>query len=106
MLSPVWWEWRDGGINVWVDAETDRKVQHIRRDPRVTFVIPNQVWPYRGFEVRGEATLSGDDFYGVLERTATRFDGPDAAAEMVASYAPGVVIRLEPGATRGWAYED
>ena len=56
MLSPVWWEWRDGGFNIWVDAETDRKIQHIRRDPRVTFVVANQVWPYQGFEVRGEAT--------------------------------------------------
>ena len=57
MLSPVWWEWRDGGVNIWVDAETDRKIQHIRRDPRVTFVIPTQAWPYQGFEVRGEAIL-------------------------------------------------
>jgi PPOX class probable F420-dependent enzyme len=106
MLSPVWWEWRDGGFNVWVDAETDRKIQHIRRDPRVTFVVPNQVWPYQGYEIRGEATISGDDFYGVLRRTAERFDGPEAAERMVSTYAPGLVIRLEPGVSRGWAYED
>ena len=45
MLSPVWWEWRDGGVNIWVDTENDRKIRHIRRDPRVTFVVPNQHWP-------------------------------------------------------------
>ena len=106
MLSPVWWEWRDGGFGIWVDAETDRKIRHIRRDPRVTFVVANQVWPYVGFEVRGEATISGDDFYGVLRRTAERFDGPEAADRMVSSYAPGPVIRLVPGTSRGWAYED
>jgi hypothetical protein len=106
MLSPVWWEWRDGGFNIWVDAETDRKIQHIRRDPRVTFVVANQIWPCVGFEVRGAASISGDDFYGVLRRTAERFDGPEAAERMVSSYAPGPVIRLVPGTTRGWAYED
>lgn len=106
LLSPVWWEWRDDGFSIWVDAETDRKIQHLRRDPRATFVVANQTWPYKGFEVRGEAAISGDDFYGVLRRTAERFQGPEEAEEMVSTYAPGLVIRLVPGITRGWAYDD
>ncbi|MEO5885163.1 MAG: pyridoxamine 5'-phosphate oxidase family protein [Candidatus Limnocylindrales bacterium] len=104
MLSPVWWEWRDGGFNVWVDAETDRKIRHIRRDPRVTFVVANQTWPYKGFEIRAEATVSSDDFYGVLGRTAEHYQGPDDAKEMVDTYAEGLVIRIEPGQPRGWSY--
>ena len=95
MLSPVWFEWREGG-----------KVAHIQRDPRVTVVVANHEWPYKGFEIRGDATVSGDDFYGVLRRTALRYDGPEAAERMVASYAPGVVIRVEPGVIRAWDYED
>lgn len=108
MLSPVWFEWFDGGINMWVPTPEGGKVGHVRRDPRVTVVVANQVWPYKGFELRGEATVSTEtaDFYDVLRRTALRYDGPEAAERMVASYAPGAVIRVEPGVVRAWDYED
>ena len=106
MLSPVWWEWRDDRFAIWVDAETDRKIRHLRRDPRATFVVANQTWPYKGFEVRGEVTITTDDFYDVLRRTAERFDGPEEAQRMVDTYAPGVVIHLAPGVARGWSYEE
>ena len=66
LLSPVWWEWRDGGINIWVDTLEDRKVAHLRRDPRTTFVVSNDRRPYLGFELRGEARISNDDFVGVV----------------------------------------
>jgi PPOX class probable F420-dependent enzyme len=108
MLSPVWFEWFEGGINVWVPTIEGGKVGHVRRDPRVTVVVANQQWPYKGFELRGEARVSTepDDFYGALRRTALRYDGPEAAERMVSSYAPGAVIRVEPGTIRAWDYED
>lgn len=106
MLSPVWFEWRADGINIWVPTPEGGKVGHIRRDPRVTVVVANQTWPYKGFELRGEATVSPDGFYDVLRRTALRYDGPEAAARMAATYPPGVVIRIEPGVVRAWDYED
>jgi len=106
LLSPVWWEWRDGGFNVWAEAEDRGKVRHIRRDPRVSFVVANQDWPYKGLEIRTDATVSTTDFYGVLRRTAERFLGADEAEAMAASNAEGVVIRIEPGHVRGWSYED
>jgi PPOX class probable F420-dependent enzyme len=108
MLSPVWFEWIDGGINIWVPTPEGGKVGHVQRDPRVTVVVANQTWPYKGFEIRGDATISTEpaDFYDVLRRTALRYDGPEAAERMVASYAPGAVIRVEPGAIRAWDYED
>lgn len=108
MLSPVWFEWYEGGIGIWVPTPEGGKVAHVRRDPRVTVVVANQEWPYKGFELRGEATISTrpEDFYGALRRTALRYEGPEAAERMVASYAPGAVIRLEPGVIRAWDYED
>ena len=108
MLSPVWFEWYEGGINVWVPTIEGGKVAHVRRDPRVSVVVNNHEWPYKGFELRGEATVSTgpDDFYGVLRRTALRYDGPEAAERMVSSYKPGAVIRIEPGTIRAWDYED
>ena len=106
LLSPVWWEWRDGGFSIWVDTLTDRKIRHLRRDPRMTFVVASDTWPYQGLEIRGEATITTEDFYGVLRRTSERFRGREVADRMVAEYAPGLVIRIEPGIIRGWAYED
>ena len=106
MLSPVWFEWHDGGINIWVPTPEGGKVGHVKRDPRVTVVVANHDWPYKGFELRGEATVSPEGFYDVLGRTALRYDGPEAAERMVSSYAPGVVIRVEPGEMRGWDYAD
>lgn len=108
MLSPVWFEWFEGGINVWVPTIEGGKVGHVRRDPRVTLVVANHDWPYKGFELRGEATISTvpDDFYGALRRTGLRYEGPEAAERMVAEYRPGAVIRIEPGVIRAWDYED
>lgn len=108
MLSPVWFEWLDGGINIWVPTDSVGKVTHIERDPRVSVVVFNHEWPYKGFEIRGDATIDRTPatFYGVLGRTATRYEGPEEAERMVSTYAPGVVVRVEPGATRGWDYAD
>jgi PPOX class probable F420-dependent enzyme len=108
MLSPVWFEWHEGGINIWVPTPEGGKVGHVQRDPRVTVVVANQTWPYKGFELRGEASISTvpADFYDVLGRTALRYEGPEAAERMVSSYAPGAVIRVEPGVVRAWDYED
>ena len=91
---------------MWAEAEDRGKVRHIRRDPRVSFVVANQDWPYKGLEIRTDATVSTIDFYGVLRRTAERFLGADEAESMAASNAEGVVIRIEPGHVRGWSYED
>ena len=106
LLSPVWFEWRDGGFNVWVTSEEDGKARHIRRDPRVSIVVANAEWPYKGLEVRAEATLGNDGFYDVLRRTAERYLGREAADRMVATTAPGAVIRIQPGTIRAWDYLD
>ena len=58
MLSPVWFEWYQGGIDIWVPTIEGGKVAHVQRDPRVTVVVANSEWPYKGFELRGEATVS------------------------------------------------
>lgn len=108
MLSPVWFEWFEGGIHVWVPASSGGKANHVARDPRVTVVVANTEWPYRGFELRGEATVltHPEAFYGAVRRTAVRYEGPEEAERMVASMPPGVVIRLEPGIVRAWDYAD
>jgi PPOX class probable F420-dependent enzyme len=106
LLSPVWFEWRDGGINVWAASADDGKVRHIARDPRVTIVVANSDWPYKGVEVRGRATVSGEGFDEVLDRTARRYFARDQAEAMIASFTTaGVVLRIE-GSVRAWDYAD
>jgi PPOX class probable F420-dependent enzyme len=107
MLSPVWFEWRDGGFNVWANASDRGKVRHIDRDPRVSIVVANSDWPYKGIEVRGEARLSDEDFFGVLRRTSLRYFGEEMGAQFADTFTkPGVVIRIEPGELRAWDYTD
>jgi PPOX class probable F420-dependent enzyme len=109
LLSPVWFEWRDDGFNVWASPNDKGKVGHIQRDPRVTIVVANSDWPYKGLEVRGEARLGDDvdEFFGVLGRTARRYFGDEVGARFAETFTrPGVVIRIEPGELRAWDYED
>jgi PPOX class probable F420-dependent enzyme len=109
LLSPVWFEWRDGGFNVWASASDKGKVRHIERDPRVTIVVANSDWPYKGLEIRGEAVLSDDTdaFFAVLGRTARRYFGDEMGAAFAKSITrAGLVIRIEPGELRAWDYED
>ena len=40
LLSPVYHEWRDGGFNIWVEAQ-NIKARHLRRDPGRRFWWPN-----------------------------------------------------------------
>jgi len=40
LLSPVWFEWADGGFNV-VVGRNDVKAQHLRRDARASVAPPN-----------------------------------------------------------------
>src|SRR3954468_3324580 len=106
LLSPVGFEWRDGGINVWADAADKGKIADIRRDPRVSIVVANSDWPYKGLEIRAEAKLSPKGYLGAVERTARRYLGDDAAKRMVAEAGDGLVIRIEPGNLRAWDYTD
>ena len=109
LLSPVWFEWREGGFSVWASPNDKGKVRHIERDPRVTIVVANSDWPYKGIEVRGEARLidDADEFYSVLGRTARRYFGEETGAGFADSFTePGVVIRIEPGDLRAWDYTD
>src|SRR5438874_2277506 len=57
LLSPVWHEWRDGGFTI-VIFDNDAKARHIRRDPRVSVVVADDVPPLAGIEVRACAQVS------------------------------------------------
>jgi PPOX class probable F420-dependent enzyme len=107
LLSPVWFEWRDGGFNVWVGGANEGKARHIAADPRASIVVHEQTLPYRGVEAAGRATLSSVGFHDVVRRTAARYYGPAMADAFAAGYTkPGLVIRLDPDRIRAWDFRD
>ena len=106
LLSPVYHEWRDGGFNIWVEAQ-NIKARHLRRDPRSTILVAESDPPLRAVEVRGRARFIEEGVSETALRIVTRYEGPeDAAADVDALSGADVIIRIEPGDIRGWDYAD
>jgi PPOX class probable F420-dependent enzyme len=106
LLSPVWHEWRDGGFSVHL-GDGGINARLLRRDPRASIVVYDDVPPYAGIEVRGEARLTSEGERETLRRVAVRYLGErDGGAYADAATWEGVVLRLEPGVLRVWDFVD
>ena len=108
LLSPVWHEWRDGGINICAGLN-DVKARHIRRDPRASLVVYDQAPPYRGLELRATPRLleDGAAYAASLRRIAIRYLGEADGGTYAQSVGDrGLLIRLEPGELRTWDFAD
>jgi PPOX class probable F420-dependent enzyme len=108
LLSPVWFEWRDGGftIVVWDD---DPKARAIKRDPRVTIVVADHKMPYAGIEVRGEATIvPTDPDLALHRRVAERYIGAERGNAYIDGFDPAtqLTLRIVPGRLRTWDFAD
>jgi len=107
LLAPVWQEWDDGGFNIMIGPD-DVKARNIRRDPRASVSVYQNVPPYAGIELRTEATLIEDARHDLDRRLAIRYLGEargNAYADSIADD-PMILIRLEPGVMRTWDYSD
>ena len=104
LLSPLWYIWEDGGFTIGM-AAADGKLKHLRRDPRVTIVVNEDEFPYRGFELRGEARLLDDAYGPIIRRIATRYVGAEAA-DFYDDERGGTIARIEPGEARAWDFRD
>lgn len=107
LLSPVWHEWRDGGFTILVGA-TDVKARHIRRDPRVSVVLADDLPPYPGIEVRGRAELVPAGDLVALRRIAIRYLGPDRGNRYAdaSDASTQAVLRIAPTVVRLWDFAD
>ncbi len=105
LLSPVWHEWRDGGFGV-VTGSRGVKAAHLRRYPRASIVVCEQVLPYRGVEVRCQARLVTAGVSDAVRRIASRYLGAEAGAAYAQSAGDDLLIRLEPGDLRAWDFAD
>jgi PPOX class probable F420-dependent enzyme len=101
--SPVWFRWTGEAFEV-VIALGDVKLRHLERDPRCSLLVFEAVPPFRGVEVRGEATLTRGDVTEIRRSIAGRYlgqeDGDRFAAERASK--PGVLLRLLPVEPRVW----
>lgn len=105
-LSPVWFEWADGGCNVVVGAD-DVKSRHLRRDPRASLTVYENDPPYRGFEIRTEARILERGAAEADRRLAHRYLGKERGDAYLASqHWSSVLVRLEPGELRVWDFAD
>jgi PPOX class probable F420-dependent enzyme len=107
ILSPVWHEWDGSGFNLVVGAD-DVKAKCLRRDPRASLVVAQQVPPYTGAEMRTDARFTDDDAIALNTRLATRYLGEAAARGYIEGQSARdfVAIRLEGGTMRSWDYRD
>ena len=107
LMSPVWHEWQDGGFTVAVASE-DIKTHHIRRDAKVSISVADDSAPYRGIEVRGEASIERANAFETTRRIAVRYLGAKQGAAYVEAFreADLVLLRVKPGVLRAWDFAD
>lgn len=105
-LSPVWFEWKDGGFTVTIDKR-DIKARHLSRDARASLVVYSNDSPYQGVEIRTNAIMTSNGAPEAVSRLAHRYLDADKAERFLAatSWEP-LLVRLEPGELRHWHYPD
>jgi hypothetical protein len=100
LLSPVWFEWADGGFNI-VVGRNDVKAQHLRRDARASVAVYENAEPLRGLELRGTARLFTEGLHELRERIYLHYmgEGPKTPDDVE------IGVRIE-GSIRAWDFAD
>jgi hypothetical protein len=100
LLSPVWFEWADGGFNI-VIGRNDVKAQHLRRDARASVAVYENAEPLRGLELRGTARLFTEGLHELRERIYLHYmsEGPKTPDDVE------IGVRIE-GTIRAWDFAD
>lgn len=107
ITSPVWFRVHNDAFEV-VVAATDPKIDHLRRDPRCVLLVFESVRPFRGVQVRGQATILKDQGAQARLAIASRYlgrEGGRAFADL-GRRPPGFVVRLPTRVARAWDLAD
>jgi hypothetical protein len=100
MLSAIWYEWADGGINCTVPPD-GVLARNVNRRPWVGLLVAGAARPYCGLEYRGEVTIR-HEYLPVLSRLATRYLGARAGADYLVGHPSNLLLRMESGRFRLW----
>lgn len=103
LTSPVWFR-RTGLAFEVVIAGDDVKLRHLERNPTSSLVIFETISPFRGGELRGEASLTHCDVAEIRRLIATRYLGGEAGERFAAARmaTPGVLLQLFRERPRVW----
>jgi PPOX class probable F420-dependent enzyme len=92
------WVGRDGNDVLISSTAGLRKIRNLEADPRTSLIVIDATNPLRYAELRGTATITEDVDRTVAQSLATKYEGPEAAAEY-ANLPPEVqrvVVRISP----------
>ena len=105
---PVWHRWQSGRFVIQFPAG-DRKIAMVERDGRVTVLLAENAFPYRGIEVRGRARMSEDRYreraIKICRRYVEAYD-PETPVDDYVSATPGRIVEIEADVIRCWDYAD
>lgn len=107
LTSPVWFRLHGDAFEV-VMAASDPKLASLQRDPFCILVVFEATRPFRGLEVRGQATIARDEGSRARLAIASRYLGAQDGAAFAdpARRPPGFVVRLPRAAARAWHLAD
>jgi PPOX class probable F420-dependent enzyme len=102
LTSPVWYRWTGEEFEI-VVAKDDVKAKHLERDPRCVLVVFENVRPFRGIEIRAEASVVECDATETRRALAGRYLG-SAAGDAFARERDrqALIVRLRSAAPRLW----
>jgi len=96
-MTPVWYEYRDGQI--WLNGGPKRDwVKHIKRDPRVSLLVPDPKNMFRWAQLQGrlvDTSLEGGDDH--IERLSQRYTGGPYRNPKV----DRLIVRIDPERVTG-----
>jgi PPOX class probable F420-dependent enzyme len=108
LQTPVWHEWTGEAFRFYIPAG-DRKIDMLRRDPRISLVVAHSAHPFRTMQVEGTARVTTDCFRQVARQIATRYvnaHDPETAVDEYIGTEDGVVVEIEHRSIRAWDYAD
>ena len=105
---PVWHRWESGRFVLQFPAG-DRKIAMLERDNRLTVLLAENAFPYRGIEIRGRGIVKAADYrsraIAINARFVAAYD-PQTPVESYISDQPGVIVEVEPDVVHCWDYAD
>ena len=107
LLTPVWHLFKHGSFYFQAPGG-DRKIRMLELDPRCSVLVAENEHPYRAIEVRGEGRISREDYSLLGAEIVRRYVEAHDPGASIADYLldGGVIVRVEPIATRAWDYAD
>jgi PPOX class probable F420-dependent enzyme len=83
LVVPVWYD-LEGEIVVFMTAQDSIKARNLRRDPRVSLCVDDEVTPFAYVELEGTVVMSGDADQALY--WATRIGGRYMGQELAETY--------------------